>query len=134
MKHVLRKIATIYSKKDYVDFLCEGFSISEDLFILGYLAVRGKCWEASEYDDDVWDKVANFAYEQSHVKLDVKIPFDTDHLSGFLKNMKEALLGENYTMLLFASDDYYENQFFVFVLPKKLPLDEPINSSLYEPI
>lgn len=131
---VFAKIATIYSQEDYVDFLDEGFSIKDDLFILGYLSLHGKCLEASEYDDDLFDNIADFVREQSHVNLEVDMSFDEDDLAGFLNHVKEMLSLHQKTMLLFSCDDYYENQLFVFVLPKNLLSENTIDSSLFEPI
>lgn len=131
---VLAKIATIYSQEDYVDFLGEGFSIQDDLLLLGYLSLHGKCLEASEYDDDLLANIADFVHEQSHINLEVDMWFDEDDLSGFLHYLQETLAPYHEILLLFACDDYYENQLFVFVLPKNLLPEATIDSSLFEPI
>lgn len=118
LSKVLPIISTVYSQEDYVDFIAQGFYIKDDLFILGYLSYRGKCIETGYYDEDMPDRIADYIKQQADLYMDIQP--DEDDMTHFWQELRDVLIKNQYTLLIFNSDHYYEDQIFIFVLKSSL--------------
>lgn len=114
LSKVLPIISTVYSQEDYVDFIAQGFFIKDELFILGYLSYCGKCIETGNYDEDMLDRIADYIQQQAGLDMDIQP--DEDNMIHFWQELRDLLMKNHYTLLIFNSDHYYEDQIFVIVL------------------
>ena len=127
MSHILKIIAPVFSAEEYADFLAEGSHISDELFLLGYLAVHGQCLEIGAYDEDAGETVAAFAARRSGVTLENTDTYDEDEPEIFFETLQKAVEPLSYSLLVFASADFFE-QFFLFLVPTDMLQGETVAS------
>lgn len=127
LSHILKIIAPVFSAEEYADFLAEGSHISDELFLLGYLAVHGQCLEIGAYDEDAGEAVAAFAARRSGVTLENADTYDEDEPEIFFETLQEAVEPLSYSLLVFAPANFFE-QFFLFLVPTDMLQGETVAS------
>ena len=116
LSHILKIIAPVFSAEEYAAFLTEGSYISDELFLLGCLTAHGQCLEIGAFDEDFRETVAAFAAQRSGVTLENTGAFDPEDPEAFFEALQEAVDPFAFSLVVFASEDFFE-QFFLFLVP-----------------
>ena len=116
LSHIIKIIAPVFSAEEYADCLAEGSCVSDELFLLGCLTAHGQCLEIGAYDEDLCETVAAFTARLSRGTLDNAHTFDAEEPEVFFESLQEAVEPLAYSLLVFASEDFFD-QFFVFLVP-----------------
>lgn len=127
LSDIIKIIAPVFSAEEYADFLAEGSHISDELFLLGYLAVHGQCLEIGAYDEDAGETAAAFAARRSGVTLENADTYDEDEPEIFFETLQKAVEPLSYSLLVFASADFFD-QFFLFLVPTDMLQGETVVS------